>query len=90
MLANEYFGEIDLSFLKPNVIVDKFVEDRGLNSINNCMCDSVWDEFCNFCGGNPPMTKQSFHKLLTNNHPLKSKCTSIDGRVCRVLILTND
>lgn len=82
---NENF---DLSWIKPIIIVDKFVEERTLQAIDNCTSESIWDDFCEFCGGTSPIAKQSFFKLLTNNYPLKSKCVSIENRVCRILVIS--
>ncbi|MCQ2270987.1 MAG: hypothetical protein MJZ52_07165 [Bacteroidales bacterium] len=85
--AKEYFNGIDLNVIKPMAIVDAFVKEQGLTKINYCTSESIWSDFCDFCGGMSPMTKQSFHKLLTNNYPVKSKTVSIDNRVRRILIV---
>ena len=87
--ANEYFDGVELSWIKPIIVVDKFVEERTFRLIDGLMCDAVWGDFCEFCGGVPPMTKQSFHKLMSNNYPIKSKCTSIDGVRCRILVIND-
>lgn len=87
--ANEYFDGVELSWIKPIIIVDKFVVERTFRLIDGLMCDVVWDDFCEFCNDVPPMTKQSFHKLLSNNYPIKSKCTSIDGVRCRILVIND-
>lgn len=85
--ASEIFNGLDLNLFKPIVIVEAFVNEYGLKSINYRTSEIIFDDFCDFCGGNPPMSKQSFHKLLTNNYPLKSKTVSIENRVHRILIL---
>lgn len=86
--ASEYFNGVDLNKIKPSAIVDSFVEEYTLKNIEYCVSDIVWDEFSKFCGDVPPISKQSFHKFLTNNYPLTSKTTSIDGKICRILVLS--
>lgn len=86
--ANEYFNGVDLNLIKPNVIVDKFVNEIGLRNFDHVMNEIVWDDFVKFCGDVPPISKLSFHKALTSNYPLTSKATSIDGQKCRVIVLT--
>lgn len=81
-------GSILKSVYVSNDLIERYVQDTGIDKISGCLSSSIWDDFCEYCEkhkANNQYSKLGFCQRLSKLYNMKSKCVRFEGKACKIL-----